>query len=76
MWGYKEKYTISELIAKLQEIKEKEWDINVCISEKHEYWWTVYRYASDYDIRFDSFAQPHWPKNWTYEKSLVIWGRY
>jgi hypothetical protein len=35
---FKEIKTISELIAHLQEVKEKEGDINVCHSESHDYW--------------------------------------
>jgi len=52
---------ISELIEKLEIIKNKEGDLNVCTSEDHEYWGRIESYLADYDIRV-SDAQPNSPQ--------------
>ncbi len=62
---------ISELISKLEEIKKKEGDLNVCVSESHEYWGSVYSYLDEYNISI-STVQPNGPKSNKYEKSLVF----
>lgn len=63
---------ISELIAKLQEVKDKEGDLNVCVSEKHEYWGSVQRHIQDYDMNICNHAQPDGPKLGKSEKAVVF----
>lgn len=63
---------ISELIAKLEEIKNKEGDLNVCVSESHEYWGSVQSYLTDYKMTVTEHAQPNGPKSGKYEKAVVF----
>ncbi len=63
---------ISELILKLQEVKDKEGDLNVCVSESHEYWGSVQRHIQDHDINVSNHAQPDGPKSGKSEKAIVF----
>ena len=63
---------ISELIAKLEEIKNKECDLNVCVSESHEYWGSVETYLTEYNISLSEHAQPDGPKSGKSEKAVVF----
>jgi len=63
---------ISELILKLQEVKDKEGDLNVCVSESHEYWGSVQRHIEEYDINVSNHAQPDGPKSGKSEKAIVF----
>jgi len=63
---------ISEAIAIFEKIKEKEGDINVCISESHEYWGSCETYLKEYSINVVEHAQPHGPKSGKSEKAIVL----
>lgn len=63
---------ISELILKLQEVKDKEGDLNVCVSESHEYWGSVQRHIEEHDINVSNHAQPDGPKSGKSEKAIVF----
>lgn len=65
------RYKISDLITKLQEIKESEGDLDVCVSHEHEYWGEVYSYLTDFWITVTK-AQPDWPKSFNSIKALVF----
>ena len=66
-----EKYTISELISKLQDIMNEEGDLNCAFSIDHEYWGSVENYLSDYNIKV-GLAQPEGPKSGKTEKCLIF----
>lgn len=63
---------ISELIVKLEEIKNKDGNLNVCISESHEYWGSVESYLTDYNINVSKRAQPDGPKSGKSEKAVIL----
>lgn len=63
---------ISELIKKLEEIKEREGDLKVCKSEKDEYWGSTTFEILDYNVEVSNHAQPEGPKSGKCEKSVVI----
>ena len=63
---------ISELVTKLEEIKNKDGDLNVCVSESHEYWGSVQSHLTDYNINVSEHAQPDGPKSWKSEKAVVF----
>jgi len=64
---------ISELIAKLEEIKSKEGDLAVCVSEPHEYWGSVQSHITfDYNMCVTNHAQPDGPKSGKSEKAVVF----
>lgn len=64
---------ISELIVLLSEIKAKEGDLNVCLSENHDYWGSLQHYLREDNIGVYSYAQPKGPKSGETEKALVFW---
>jgi len=63
---------ISEFIIKLEEVKKEHGDLNVVISESHEYWGSVQRHYSEPDIRVTEHAQPEGPKSGKQEKALLL----
>lgn len=63
--------TIKELIKKLTEIKKIHGDLNVCISQSHEYWGSVQSHLKDYHISVHN-AQPDGPKSGKSELALII----
>jgi hypothetical protein len=63
---------ISELIAKLEEIKNKDGDLNVCVSESHEYWGSVQSHLTEYNISVSEHAQPDGPKSGKSVKAVVF----
>ena len=63
---------ISELITKLEEIKSKEGDLSVCVSESHEYWGSVQSYLTESSISVNECAQPCGPKSGKSEKAVVF----
>jgi len=63
---------ISELIAKLEEIKNKDGDLNVCVSESHEYWGSVQSHLTEYNMNVSEHAQPGGPKSGKSEKAVVF----
>ena len=63
---------ISELISKLEGIKSKECDLNVCMSEKDEYWGSFHSHLTDYNIIVSDNAQPEGPKSGKIEKALLL----
>ena len=63
---------ISELIAKLEEIKNKEGDLNVCVSEPHDYWGSVQSHLTEYNMNVSEHAQPDGPKSGISEKAVVF----
>ena len=62
---------ISELIARLEEIKNKDGDLNVCVSKSHEYWGSVHSHLTDYNMSVSEYAQPD-GKSGKYEKAVVF----
>lgn len=63
---------ISELIAKLEEIKNKEGDLTVCVSEPHEYWGSVQSHITEYNMYISESAQPDGPKSGISEKAVIF----
>lgn len=63
---------ISELIIKLEEIKNKEGDLNICVSESHEYWGTIESHFTEYNLNISEHAQPDGPKSGKSEKAVVF----
>lgn len=63
---------ISELIIKLEEIKSKEGDLNVCVSESHEYWGSVQSHLTENNMNVSEHAQPDGPKSGISEKAVVF----
>lgn len=64
---------ISELIEQLAKIKAEEGDLNVCLSENHDYWGSLQHYLREDNIGVYSYAQPKGPKSGETEKALVFW---
>ena len=62
---------ITELIKKLEEIKSEHGDLNVCVSESHEYWGSIASYLTDYNMCIEH-AQPNGPKSGKSEKAVVF----
>lgn len=62
---------ISELIVKLQSIKEVEGDLNICLSEPHEYWGSVEQHLEERHIEILT-AQPEGPKSGKTERAIVF----
>lgn len=62
---------ISELILKLTEIKNKEGDLNVCISESHEYWGSVQSHLTEQTMSVGN-AQPKGPKSGESERAVIL----
>ena len=63
---------ISELIAKLEEIKNKDGELNVRVSESHEYWGSVQSHLTEYNMSVSGHAQPDGPKSGKSEKAVVF----
>jgi hypothetical protein len=63
---------ISELIAKLEEIKNKEGDLNVCVSESHEYWGNIQSHLTECNMSVSEHAQPDGPKSGKSERAVVF----
>lgn len=63
---------ISRLIEKLEEIKAKEGDLNVCSSTNDHYWGRIDRLLSESDELVKEHAQPHGPKSGKSEKAVVF----
>ena len=53
---------ISDIIKTLTAFQEAEGDLPVAVSEGHEYWGNVYRFADEYAIEVQDNAQPNGPK--------------
>ena len=62
---------ISELISKLEEIKKNEGDLNICVSEPHEYFGSIEKLLTEYDIRISENLQPYGTKG-NIEKGIII----
>lgn len=63
---------ISELISKLEEIKNNEGDLSVCVSESHEYWGSIESYITNENISISDYAQPNGPKSGESERAVVF----
>ena len=63
---------ISQFIKKLQEVQDMEGDLNVVLSEGHEYWGSVQRYAREDDVKATDHAQPDGPKSGKSERAVVL----
>lgn len=63
---------ISELIKKLEEIKTKDGDLNIVVSEAHEYWGSVQSHLTEYNMTVSEHAQPDGPKSGKSEKAVVF----
>ena len=64
---------ISKLIGRLTEILAEEGDLNVCLSENHDYWGSLQHYLREDNLGVYSYAQPQGPKSGEMEKALVFW---
>jgi len=64
--------TISETIYKLQQLQKEHGDINVCLSEHHDYWGSVESHLEDFNISVKNDAQPNGPKSGKMETAVVI----
>ena len=53
---------ISDIVKKLLELQAEHGDIPVAVSESHEYWGSVERFADEYAIQVQDNAQPNGPK--------------
>lgn len=62
---------ISDLIKKLEYIREKQGDLTVCKSEYHEYWNTIDSHL-DTDDFYVGNAQPEGPKSGKSEICLIF----
>ena len=63
---------ISDFIEKLEQIKKTEGDLNMCVSESHEYWGSVETHINERNITVSEHAQPDGPKSGKSEKCVVI----
>jgi hypothetical protein len=63
---------ITQVIEHLEKIRAEHGDINVVLSEPHEYWGSVQHHMNEYDISVSDFAQPDGPKSGKSEKAVVI----
>jgi small nuclear ribonucleoprotein (snRNP)-like protein len=63
---------ISKLIKVLEDIKRDNGDIQVVVSEGHEYWGSVESYVEEYNIRVSENAMPQGPKSGKSEKAVII----
>ena len=63
---------ISELIEKLKNIQETDGDLEVCTTESHDYWGTIYKRITDSSVSVDGAAQPEGPKSGWVAKAVVI----
>ncbi len=62
---------ISELIKKLQDMQDKEGDLNTCVSQPDEYWGSVDSHTTDYNVTVKR-AQPDGPKSGKSELAVVF----
>lgn len=63
---------LSLLIKKLQAIKKKEGDLNVCVSDSAEYWGHVHRYVREDDVKVSEHVQPDGPKSGKSERAILF----
>ena len=63
---------IDDLIKRLEDIKEEHGNIIVCVSEKDDYWGTLYEKLEIFNLSVDHFAQPKGPKSGESEKAVVF----
>lgn len=61
---------ISELELLLKKIREKEGDLNVCVSETDEYWGSVDSHLEEHNVEVNEHAQPEGPKSGKSEKAV------
>jgi|WetSurMetagenome_2_1015567.scaffolds.fasta_scaffold239213_2 hypothetical protein len=59
----------SKLIEKLQEIIDDQGDMEVCSTESHEYWGTIYKSINI--VKYTPNAQPDGPKRETREAIVL-----
>jgi len=63
---------ITELIERLEQIKDEEGDLIVCTSEPHEYWGTLHQELDKYNVCVNPNAQPKGPKSGETERAVVF----
>jgi hypothetical protein len=63
---------ISELELLLKKIRDKEGDLNVCVSESHEYWGSVDSHLEEYNVDVSDHAQPEGPKSGKSERAVRL----
>ena len=68
----KKKMRISELIVVLEELKEKEGDLNVCISIPDEYWGSIDSYVNEHNFHVREHVQPDGPKSGKSIRAIVF----
>lgn len=68
----KEDSKISDIIARLEKLKEIHGDINVVVEEKDDYWGSLHNYISESNMQVSEHAQPAGPKSGISEKAVVI----
>lgn len=63
---------LSQFIKKLQEVQDMEGDLNIVLSESHEYWGSIQRYAREDDVKVTDHALPGGPKSGKSERAIVF----
>ncbi len=71
MSKYDDRYMISDIIKKLEKIKETEGDIPCVVSEDHDYWGSVQSYITDSKLNVGD-AQPDGPKSGKSVRSVIV----
>lgn len=66
---------ISEVIKKLEDLKEKHGDISVRIASSHDYWGTLYVDVDEHTLRVDKMVSTN-PKKMSNETSVVFCSSY
>lgn len=62
---------ISDLIKRLEDIKQQHGDLNICTSANHDYWGTIFSYLQEYDINVGD-ARPKGPKSGYSEEAVIF----
>lgn len=62
---------ISQLIPYLEEIRNEQGDLNVCVSVYHEYWGSLESHLTERNISISEHAQPNGPRS-VWEKAVIF----
>lgn len=63
---------ISDIIKRLEELKDEHGDINCVVSENHSYWGSTETYIDKHNLRVKEHTQPQGPKSGLSEKAVVF----
>ncbi len=63
---------ITQLIEKLEQLKNEHGDLPVYVVEEHEYWGDLYNKLDDYGVRVQDAVPINGPKRSEVEKALII----